>query len=191
MKMGLKSIDDLKKKPFVDDLTPETHMHLRYQVMPEIPWDLADRFVKKVPKYFLALGSYRRKRPIVHDVDLFTTKDLTVADRDFRAGSGYEVMDKFIDGDVRIAYIVKFEDKYIKVDIFHAPEDELPAAVLHWTGSVFWNVRCRFQAKRKGYLLNEKGLFDRKTGKRIPVKDEKEILSIIGITWKPPEEREK
>jgi DNA polymerase/3'-5' exonuclease PolX len=191
IKMGLKSVKDLKREPYISELTDETKLYLKFDVMEEIPWEFADKFVKTIPEYFLVLGSYRRKRPIVHDIDLFTTKHLSEADRDFQNGKGYKVVGKFVDGSVRIAYIVKFQSRYMKVDIFHAPEEELPAAILHWTGSVRWNIRCRFQAKRKGYLLNEKGLFDRKTNRRIPVKSEEEILEKIGIAWKPPEEREK
>ena len=134
-----------------------------------------------------ALGSYRRKQPIVHDIDLFTTGNLADADREFRNSA--DVLGKFADGDRRTAYIVRFEGKNIKVDIFRAPEDERAAAVLHWTGSVQWNIRCRAAAKRRGYKLNEKGLFTVRTGKRVNAPTEEDILKIIGVTWRPPEER--
>lgn len=189
VKSGVKSTRDLAKRT---DLPEETMMYLKYPVMREIPWEFADRFVKTLPRGFEVLGSYRRKRPIVHDIDIVTTMEMAKADALFRSGSPpYTIMGRFVDGDIRSAYIVKYEGKYLHVDLFHTDEASLPAAMLHWTGSVTWNIRCRRNAKLKGYKLNEKGLYDVKTNSPVKVSSEKDILDLIGVKWRPPEEREK
>lgn len=187
---GVKSVNDLKKPEIFNTLPDEAKLEVTYPVLRQIPWQFAHDFIENVPKHFMALGSYRRKKPLLSDIDLVTTVKMDRAAKDFEnAAKAYEIVGKFVSGDTRTAYIVKFRDTYFKVDIFHTPKDQLPAAILHWTGSMLWNIRCRALAKRKGYLLNEKGLF--KHGKAIPVKSEEDILQIIGINYKPPEERSK
>ncbi len=46
----------------------------------------------------------------------------------------------------------------------------------------------RSLAKRKGYLLSQYGLFDRKTNQRITT-NEKKIFKLLGLNWIPPEQR--
>jgi len=182
---GVKNTGDLRRPDIYATLPAETRLHLDYPVAKEIPLDVADRFVKTLPEYITVLGSYRRRKPILHDIDMFTTVDIKRADREFT--SAHHVMGKIVDGKTRISYIVEFESLYIHVDLFHAPESERGAATLHWTGSALWNVKCRFRAKKRGYKLNEKGLW--RDGKRVPADTEREILEKIGVEWKPPEQR--
>lgn len=182
---GVASIDDLRKPEIYNMLPAETRLHLDYDVLTEIPWDMADRFAKTLADYIIVLGSYRRHKPTLHDIDMFTTTDIKRADAEFV--STHNVAGKIADGGTRVSYIVEFESKYIHVDLFYAPESERAAAMLHWTGSVLWNVKCRFRAKKRGYKLNEKGLWI--DGKRVPVKTERDILEKIGVEWQPPEAR--
>jgi len=44
-------------------------------------------------------------------------------------------------------------------------------------------------AKRKGMLLNQKGLYDRETRKFIVGENEEEIFNALGLEWKEPELR--
>ena len=49
----------------------------------------------------------------------------------------------------------------------------------------------RAQAKRLGYLLNQKGLYYKDTGKQVPIKNEKELFKLLKIKWREPHERTK
>ncbi len=196
---GVTRVSDLRKPQYFDTLPDEAKLEVKYSVSHKLPWEFAHEFISLMPKHFMALGSYRRKKQTLGDVDLVTTVEMSRAVRDFENSakstaktstktSKYEIVGKFASGDTRTGYIVRYRGVYFKVDIFHAPKSQLPAATLHWTGSMLWNIRCRYIAKRKGYLLNEKGLF--KDGKSIPVKSEEDILEIIGVKYLPPEERD-
>lgn len=100
--------------------------------------------------------------------------------------------------------IISFEltglsaDKYAKIpvyaDLFYVYNDELPYALMHYTGSKMYNIRIRAHVKKLGYLLNQYGLFDIKTGERAKgtekIKTEKQLCEFIGITYKDPPDRE-
>lgn len=84
--------------------------------------------------------------------------------------------------------------KFVRVDLFVAIGEALPFALYHHTGSKNYNIRTRALAKRKGWLLNQYGLFDRKTGKRLPgtsdFRTEKDITDFLGVTYRGPTDRE-
>ena len=75
----------------------------------------------------------------------------------------------------------------IKADIFVASPNEYIFTRLYATGSGGFNVMMRAQAKRKGMMLNQRGLFRGK--KRIPAKTEKEVFKILGIGYRTPQQR--
>jgi DNA polymerase/3'-5' exonuclease PolX len=78
----------------------------------------------------------------------------------------------------------------IKTEVVFAKPEEYGAAVLTYTGSFGHNIGLRRIAQKKGLLLNEKGVFDRKTGKRLGGKTEREIYRILERPrFKGPEER--
>ena len=56
----------------------------------------------------------------------------------------------------------------IPVDLKVVPECGWGAGLLHHTGTQAFNIKCRAIAKKKGYLLNEYGLWEReREGKRV------------------------
>ena len=46
-------------------------------------------------------------------------------------------------------------------------------------------------AIKKGFKLSEYGLFDKRTGKYIAGRTEKEVCKKLGLNWVKPESREK
>lgn len=79
----------------------------------------------------------------------------------------------------------------MKVDIFITEPDEYIFALLFATGSGMFNVRMRAVAKKRGLLLNQRGVY-RKVGdklEQIPVKTEKEIFEVVGVTYREPKNR--
>jgi DNA polymerase (family 10) len=96
-------------------------------------------------------------------------------------------------GPNKASAIITVSKKNYKLDIFHAEPDELPAAILYATGSKEFNVKMRALAKRRGFLLNQRGLFSLntsgKSGKRVPLKTERDYFSALGLTYVSPDMR--
>lgn len=76
----------------------------------------------------------------------------------------------------------------IQIDLRVVPEASFGAAWQYFTGSKEHNVRLRELAVRKGWRLNEYGLFDGEA--RIAGEDEEGIYRQFGLPWIPPEMRE-
>lgn len=76
-----------------------------------------------------------------------------------------------------------------KIDIRFVPIESYPTALLHATGSDQFNIMLRRKALEKGMTLSEYGLFDVKTGARIPTASEEDIFKALGTPYVPPEER--
>jgi DNA polymerase (family 10) len=76
----------------------------------------------------------------------------------------------------------------IEADLRVVSREEFPYALMYFTGSKEHNVRLRGIAKRKGWKLNEYGLFD---GEHlIRCKNEEEIYRALDLAFIPPELRE-
>ncbi|MFA4952853.1 MAG: hypothetical protein WC584_01370 [Candidatus Pacearchaeota archaeon] len=77
----------------------------------------------------------------------------------------------------------------IKVELYYTNEEEWGAALLAYSSKKGSGIGLRIIAKMKGFKLNNHGLFNRKTGKRIAGKTEREIYSALGRPYKEPWER--
>ena len=77
------------------------------------------------------------------------------------------------------------------MDVAFVKESQLPWYFLYFGSSKDYSKKIRTIASSQGYKLNEKGLFDRKTGKRVNFdpKTEKEIFDFLKIEYVPPELR--
>lgn len=94
-------------------------------------------------------------------------------------------------GDTKFLGIVKGTPKsnYLKhLDIRMVPEESWIPAYLYFTSGRKFNTMSRMIAKNNGLTLNEWGVFDNKR-KMIPVKEEKDIFTIIGLDFIPMEDR--
>ncbi|KAH8913955.1 Nucleotidyltransferase [Atractiella rhizophila] len=86
------------------------------------------------------------------------------------------------------------------VDILGVPWDERGAAWIYFTGNDIFNRSLRLKARHMGYSLNQCGLYKgvlRKqaggakttNGEKVAGESEEEIFRILGVKWRPPEER--
>ncbi|MCL2641447.1 MAG: helix-hairpin-helix domain-containing protein, partial [Phycisphaerales bacterium] len=75
-----------------------------------------------------------------------------------------------------------------QVDIRIVPQNSFGAALQYFTGSQAHNIKLRELATKKGYKLNEYGLF--KNEKQIAGKTEEEIYTALNLPFIPPELRE-
>jgi DNA polymerase (family 10) len=78
----------------------------------------------------------------------------------------------------------------LQVDLRVVEEKSYGAALQYFTGSKEHNVTLRGYAIKKGFKLNEYGLFDKDTEKYIAGKSEEEIYKKIGMQYIEPELRE-
>ncbi|HEY3278633.1 MAG TPA: PHP domain-containing protein, partial [Syntrophorhabdaceae bacterium] len=76
----------------------------------------------------------------------------------------------------------------IEADLRVVEEKAFPYALLYFTGSKEHNVKLRGVAKKRGWKLNEYGLFEEES--LIACRDEEEVYRALGLSYIPPELRE-
>ncbi len=139
-------------------------------------------FIKK----FEVAGSFRRGKETVGDLDFIAVSD-----------QPEKVMELFIKiPDVK-EVIAKGSTKSsirlsngLQIDLRVVKEEEFGSALLYFIGNKEHNVEIRKLALSKSYTLNEYGLFNLKTKKRIAGRTEQEIYDKLGLQYIEPEMRE-
>ncbi|POS87137.1 hypothetical protein EPUL_001503 [Erysiphe pulchra] len=86
-----------------------------------------------------------------------------------------------------------------RIDFLAVPAFELGAALLYFTGDDLFNRSIRLLCQKKGMRLNQHGLYrdvmrrsggvGSNKGTLVESADERRIFEILGIPWRPPEER--
>lgn len=136
-------------------------------------------------KKIVAAGSVRRKKPFVRDLDILASsnKPEKVTNAFTKVKNIKKVLAK---GPTKATIILK---SGIQADIRVLKPESWGAGLFYFTGSKNYNISTRKIAIKKGYKLNEYGLFDKKTNKLIAGKTEKEITDKLGIPLPKPEDR--
>lgn len=130
-------------------------------------------------------GSVRRKKSLVRDIDLLAISKNPKFLIDYFCKMK-EVKKVLAKGSTKASILL---NNNLETDIRVIDEKAWGAAQLYFIGSKEYNIRLRNIAIKKGYKLSEYGLFDRKTGKYIAGKNEKEILKKLGAKYIKPENR--
>jgi DNA polymerase (family 10) len=78
----------------------------------------------------------------------------------------------------------------IQSDLRVVLKESYGSALQYFTGSKEHNIKIRKRALKKGFKLNEYGLFDRKSGKRVAGESEEDIYHHLGLLYIPSELRE-
>ena len=162
--------------------------HSRFLLGAALP--LADKIEKRLNKAKSVIkaacaGSLRRRQETIGDLDFL------VACPERSRGV---VMDFFVSMPEVIHVFAKGSTKSmvqlrsgIAADLRVVDEKSFGAALQYFTGNKDHNIKLRKIAIKKGYKLNEYGLFRGK--KQIAGRDEKEIYEKLGLAWIPPEIR--
>ena len=129
-------------------------------------------------------GSIRRRKEVVRDMDI-----LVAAENHEKITSFFvsmpEVDQVLVTGETKTSVRMK---SGIEADLRVVTRQEFPYALVYFTGSKEHNVRLRGIAKKKGWKLNEYGIFD---GDNLVIcKSEEEIYRALGLPYIPPELRE-
>jgi len=139
--------------------------------------------VKEVKKIEI-VGSLIRMKETIKDIDLLIA-----------SANSEKVMNHFVNLPGVEKVLVRGETKSsvllkagLNCDLRVVPEKSFGAALQYFIGSKLHNVEVRKIAIKKGYKLNEYGLF--KKNKYVCGKDEKEIYKKLDLLYVPPELRE-
>ena len=146
---------------------------------------IATLLIKRLRPYCRRIevaGSIRRKRPVVHDIDLvLVPSDLWQLNAELK----------------KLGEVKKDGDKYktlvihgAQVDVYFATEETWATLYLVKTGSKESNIRLAARAKKMGLQLkaNGDGLVDRED-RRIAGESEASIFQALDMPYLPPEKR--
>jgi DNA polymerase (family X) len=131
-------------------------------------------------------GSLRRMRDTIGDLDILSTSDKPkdVIKAFLKLPKVREVSEE---GETKVSVITTAG---LQIDLRVVPPESFGAALLYFTGSKEHNVKLRELALKQQMRINEYGIFDLATGKRLGGATEEEIYAALKLPWMPPEIRE-
>lgn len=129
-------------------------------------------------------GSLRRKMKTIGDVDILTT------------GSNHEAMMKHFlaypgtkqilaDGATKCSLVTETD---MQVDLRAVPEESFGAALFYFTGPKHFNIHVRTIALKRGWKINEYGLYEGEQW--LAGRTEEELFEQLGLPYMTPEQRE-
>jgi DNA polymerase (family 10) len=184
---GAKKIENMKRGL---KLFKESHTRMLLTDAIQVGGEILHEVLKipGIAKAELA-GSLRRKKETIGDIDIIASGEKK---------NWKKIVAKFISipqcgrvlasGETKASILLKKNN--VQVDMRLVNDDEYGSALLYFTGSKEHNIKLRLLAKEKGWKLNEYGLFDEKTDKRLAGKTEEEVYHHLGLQYIPPELRE-
>ena len=146
--------------------------------------NLSKRIIKELKPYCKKIevaGSIRRKSENPHDIDI-----VLIPKNKIKLKEKMEKMGKFIQGGEQRS---RWHIQGTQVELYYTTEQEWGATLLAYSSKKGSEIGLRIIAMKRGFKLNNHGLFSRKTGKRIAGKTEREIYSALGRPYKEPWER--
>jgi DNA polymerase beta len=148
------------------------------------------------------VGSYRRGATTSGDIDVLLSMDAPEAERT-KAFHAYVkglrekpyMIEELSKGEQKNLSIVRLtpESTARRLDLLVIPVEQLPYALLYFTGSMEFNVGFRKHALKMGYTLNEHEM--KLTGKVEgakavpPLATEEDVFAFLGLEYKTPKER--
>lgn len=136
-------------------------------------------YLKPYSKKIQIVGSIRRKEPNPIDIDIVLIPKNKEKLEEFLKKKG-----KYLQGGEHES---TWKIKGVKVELYYTIPEEWGATLLAYSSKTGSGIGLRMVAKRKGFKLNNHGLF--KSKKRIAGKTEREIYKALNRPWKKPEDR--
>ena len=133
----------------------------------------------------IAVGSFRRKKETVGDIDYLVLSDAPAIVMDYFA-SMPEVDEVIGKGPSKT--FVKLNNG-IDADLLVVSKESFGSALQYFTGSKEHSIVLRKIAISKGLRLNEWGVYDKKN-KMVAGSTEEGVYHTLGLDWIPPEMRE-
>ena len=184
--MGKKSADKiLESIENLEKYSLRTPLGLIYFSLKEIKAALLEcEFVKNVE----IAGSARRMQETIGDVDVLVTGETNK----HREIIEYYKKLPFItqieaEGETKVtAYLTSGP----QIDFRVVANDEFGAAKQYFSGNQSHNVKLRTIAKNKGYKINEYGIYEIETNKKVGGAEETDMYQILGLQYIPVELRQ-
>lgn len=138
-------------------------------------------------------GSYRRQKDFISDIDILltTSPDMSFPDEflDFiEKLQGYDV-ERLWRGDKGTGKKVSYKiNKLFQIDFILVPEESLPFALAHFTGSKEENIELRRIAAKRKHSLSQYGLKSDADGVTYTygIKTERDLYDWLGVPYKEP-----
>jgi len=169
--------------------------------IPRKEMDKHNKFINKVIDFiknnydenvkYLMCGSYRREKDYSNDIDIVITY------------KNKDTPDKIIDTLKKTKYIIdeinyNHKNKFMgfvegynntirRLDIQFVKSSSYYTAILYFTGSKEFNIKLRNYCIKKGFKLNEYGLY--KNNKKIKINNEEDIFKELNLKYIPPNKR--
>lgn len=125
------------------------------------------------------VGSIRRKEKKPVDIDIVAIPKNLEGFVSALKKKGY----KFLQGGDEKS---RWRYKGVNVEFYYTTAEEWGAALLAYSSKFGAGIGLRVVARAKGFKLSQHGLFNRRTGKRIAGKTEREIYRALGRPYKEP-----
>jgi DNA polymerase (family 10) len=136
-------------------------------------------------KKAIAVGSFRRMKETVGDIDYLVLSDAPELVMDYFASMS-EVDEVIGKGPSKT--FVKLNNG-MDADLLAVPEESFGSALQYFTGSKEHSIVLRKIAISKDLRLNEWGVYDKKN-RMVAGSTEEEVYHVLGLEWIPPEMRE-
>ena len=149
---------------------------------PSFVLKLADSIFKQIKPYCKRAkiaGSIRRKEKNPVDIDIVVIAKNKNKIKEILVKKGRIIKN----GEKQFAVKIKG----VKVELYYTNFDSWGAALFAYTGPSGSSIGMRIVAKKKGFKLNQHGLF--RGNKKIAGKTEREIYKALNYPYKTPEKR--
>lgn len=201
--LGIKNLDDLEKaakegqirrlkglgskteEKILENISLARKRSKRYLLGHVVPQaeQIIDQLKDHVDRIETA-GSLRRKKETIGDIDILVAS--ATPEEVMKAFTHMNKVVKVIEKGVQSSSVRL--DSGIQVDLRIMEDKSFGSALQYFTGSKDHNIALRKVAIRKGYKLNEYGLFEHDS--RIAGKTEEDVYKTLDMQWIPPEMRE-
>lgn len=218
---GVRTLADMRTPGVWSRLSEEARDNVTYNPRRQIPLAKADAIVAEVKRRMrlrtdgrlqragiISVGSVRRRAATVKDLDFLVMLPPSVDADSIKVVSmglappgprdRLEIAVAYAAGTKKHSLMLRYTEPgqrpwYMRSDFFITAAAARPYALFHYTGPTSYNIRTRALAKRKGWKLNQYGLFDAKTGERVRlsarIHTEEGLARFLGVTYRPPQNR--
>ncbi len=175
--------DHYKDKDIYELLPAATIAYLKYKPVDKIKRSLLVPVVKKMEKIQATVaGSYRRGVEYCRDLDILVSQENLP-----KLLKSFNFTKPHAEGQQIIRCFIKILEVYVFADIFIYTDNYL-FLLLYTTGSKQFNKNMRGIAKKKGYKLNQNGLF--KNDKPVEnIESEEDIFKLLDMHYLEPYQR--
>jgi DNA polymerase (family X) len=133
-----------------------------------------------------AAGSLRRMKETVKDIDILVTSTSPARVMEVFVGLP-NVAEVLAHGETKSSVRLR---EGIQTDLRVVEPESFGAALQYFTGSKQHNIRVRELAQRRGLKVNEYGVLEEQSNRRVAGETEEEVYAAVGLPWFPPELRE-